>query len=33
MTNGDLATAYLTKATIRLDILPLLFDREASRYR
>ena len=29
MTNGDLATAYLKKATIRLDILPVLFDQEA----
>ena len=28
MTNGALAAAYLAKATLRLDILPLLFDRE-----
>ena len=27
MTNGDLAASYLAKATIRLDILPVLFDR------
>lgn len=28
MTNGALAASYLAKATLRLDLLPLLFDRE-----
>ena len=27
MTNGALAASYLAKATLRLDILPVLFER------
>ena len=27
MTNGALAASYLAKATLRLDILPMLFER------